>query len=125
MKNLNSPARALRPNEAPRRQNLYPRTLAAFCNAKVLGIYRCTACNWPHYGISEGDALRYITFMNKYTASLNDEEAVSIFGGKKFSIDQFRKCFSCTSAASDLMLIESSGKELSISGRPIIVPALS
>jgi hypothetical protein len=122
MKNLNPPARALRPNEAPRRQNLYPRTLAAFCNAKVLGIYRCTACNWPHYGISEGDALRYVTFMNEYTASLDDQEATDIFGGKSLAIDHFRKCFFCASTCNKVVLNDNPDERISVSGRPIIVP---
>lgn len=108
---------------APRRS--YPKRLSAFCNAQVLGIYKCNVCNWLHYGISERDALHYVTFMNEYTASLDDREAAGLFGGKSLSTDQFRKCFSCASAAGELVRIEPSGREPSVSGRPIIVPLRS
>ena len=115
-------ASTLKPEGTPRPQNSYPKTLSAFCNARVLGIYKCATCNWPHYGISERDALHYVTLMNEYTASLDDQEALDIFGGKCLSLDHFRRCFFCSSATSKMILSENSEKGFSISGRPIIVP---
>lgn len=122
MKSTYPLASTLKPEGTPRAQNSYPRRLSAFCNARVLGIYKCATCNWPHYGISERDALHYVTLMNEYTASLDDQEALDIFGGKCLSLDHFRRCFFCSSATSEMILSANPEKGFSVSGRPIIVP---
>jgi len=121
MEKISSLVPELKPEERRRPRNAYPRKLSAFCNAKVLGIYKCAACNWPHYGISERDAIAYVSFMNEYTTSLDDQEAADIFGGKILSVEQFRRCFFCASPTSEMVLIENPEKRISVSGRPIIV----
>lgn len=125
MKSTSPRASAPKPKGTPRPQNSYPKSLSAFCDAQVLGIYKCATCNWPHYGISERDALRYVTLMNEYTASLEDREATDIFGGKCLSLDHFRRCFFCSSATSEMILSENPETGFSVSGRPIIVPLQS
>jgi hypothetical protein len=122
MKSTSPLASTLKPEDTLRPRNSYPKTLSSFCNAQVLGIYKCTACSWPHYGISERDALHYVTLMNEYTASLDEQEAMDIFGGKCLSLDHFRRCFFCSSATGEMTLSENSDNGFSVSGRPIIVP---
>lgn len=86
-----------------KKNNSWPRTLGAFHEARVLAIFRCPACRCDHYGISAADAAASVAATNAFLATLDETEAVELYGTRTVSIARFTYCFFCKSPASSMV----------------------
>lgn len=103
-----------------RTRNKRPKTLPAFGDATVIGIYKCS-CGCVHYGISEQDAVSYVTHMESYLTSLEEQDAKLFYGGRKISVEIFKKCFFCRVPSEQMTHILENKVNYSISHQPVIV----
>ena len=96
-------ARELKSEPTRKGCNPWPRTLGAFHDAKVIGIYRCQTCGCDHYGISAKDAAAWVVATNLFLAPLDEAEANEIYGESTVSVARFMRCFFCRAPASSLV----------------------
>lgn len=104
-----------------KRNSSWPRTLGAFHEAKVLAIFRCPTCRCDHYGISAEDAAASVAATNALLESLNDAEAVELYGTRTASTARFTYCFFCKSPAHLMLELSKEEPYSEPSPIPIIV----
>ncbi len=56
---------------------------------------KCSGCGRIHVGITEAVAVTEVESFNEYLASLSPEDRQSSYGGRRASIEQYRKCRYC------------------------------
>lgn len=100
---------------------LMPKTLGAFHEAKVIGLYRCPTCRSDHYGISPEDAAASVAATNAVLASLDEAEAMEAFGARTVSTLRFTRCFFCGSPASSMVALGPNEPFTEPSPLPVIV----
>jgi len=102
-------------------RNPWPKTLGAFHEAKVVGMYRCRTCGCDHYGISAEDAAAWVVATNVFLTALDEAEAVEIYGTRTVSVARFMRCFFCGATASSLVALRKDEPHSEPSPLPIIV----
>ena len=118
-----APQSEAKPQHLKRSKRSSPKTLFAFANAKIVGIYKCS-CNCVHYGITEQDALAYVASTNAYLSSLDDMELRVSSAGRSISVERFRRCFFCLAEGSKMTAISQDEEHYSVSHQPVIVDAV-
>lgn len=106
---------------ARKESNRRPKTLGAFHEAKVVGIYRCRTCGCDHYGISAEDAAAWVVATNVFLTALDETEAIETYGARNVSVARFMRCFFCSAPAGSLVALRKDEPYSEPSPLPIIV----
>lgn len=121
MNRIDAPAEELTRELSRKRSNSRPRTLGAFHDAGVLAIVRCPTCHCDHYGISAEDAAASVAATNAFLATVNESEALELYGTCTASTARFTYCFFCKSPAHLMVALSKDEPYSEPSPIPIIV----
>jgi hypothetical protein len=57
--------------------------------------FTCNQCGWVYFGVSLEKAKTEVESFNNYFATLTSEKQTKSYGGKKSSIESYKKCDRC------------------------------
>ena len=62
---------------------------------KEIECFTCNKCGWVHFGVSLEKAKAEVESFNNYFDTLTPEKQTKSYGGKKASIENYKKCDRC------------------------------
>ncbi len=86
----------------------------------VTGQFKCTACGWVYFGISELDATQEVNEFNEYFDSMTEEEQHRRYGGRLASIERYKRCVRCGNPSENFVPAEAGDCPIGVTLQAII-----
>ncbi len=89
----------------------------------VIGLFKCAACGWVYFDISELDATQEVNEFNGYFGSLTEEEQHRRYGGRSVSIERYKRCSRCGNPSENFRPAEVGDCPIGVTLQAIIAPS--